>query len=401
MNEMDKAMTEMQSLITNVNRYNLLLVHKLHCEHQYEKSLEILQTLNDCEACEYFLLLGQTHFHLNKYPEALNAFLRATKLEPYNADCFLWLGTIYQQNGDTERARKCFEKSCFLNPQQEQSVIRLSKIYRKLLEWDLNEKLLQMAAQTIPNTPCKWATILLGFHYLAQCKFDDAIAAFRAVLRMDPFNFTSWEGLADSYLKRGSFNSALKVYRKICELNNQNVYAQLQVANVLTIMRLHKDSIKAHECLLKDHPTYVPALKGIADAHLGIAHYYLEQRLVGRSKVHAEEAVTYLMRFVIVMSVNNNNNLVICFVFFLDRAIELRSNFICLWRLLANCFDFIAALPTSKAFLKIPGSLANESNEEFVTLRGDKLYELSARYVDDRILTDTICHSNKNMCAPF
>lgn len=59
----------------------------------------------------------------------------------------------------------------------------------------------------------------------------------------------------------------------------------------------------------------------------------------------------------------------------------MRSNFICLWRLLAFCFDFIAALPSSKAFLEIPGSLANDNSSEFVTLYGDKLYELSARYV--------------------
>lgn len=51
----------------------------------------------------------------------------------------------------------------------------------------------------------------------------------------------------------------------------------------------------------------------------------------------------------------------------------------CLWRLLANCFEFIAALPISKAFLTIPGSLANENNQEFVTLREDKLYEFAAR----------------------
>lgn len=301
---MDKAMKELDSLSANKNRYNLLLVYKLHCDGQYEKSLEILQSLDGCDTSEYYLFLGQTHFHLTQYPDALNAFLRATKLEPYNADCFLWLGAIYQQNNDTERSRKCFEKSNFLNPQQEQSVIRLSKIYREQFEWDLNEKLLQAAAQTIPNTPCKWATILLGFHYLAQCKFDDAIGAFRAVLRMDQYDFTSWEGLADSYLKRGSFSSALKVYRKICELDGENMYAQLQVANVLTIMRLHKDSIKTFECLLNNHSTYVPALKGIADAHIGIAHYYLDQRLVGRSKAHAEEAVTYLLRFVLVFEIS-------------------------------------------------------------------------------------------------
>lgn len=60
------------------------------------------------------------------------------------------------------------------------------------------------------------------------------------------------------------------------------------------------------------------------------------------------------------------------------RALEKRNGFICLWHLLANSFDFIAALPTSKAFLTIPGSLANE-NQDLVTLRGDKLYELASR----------------------
>lgn len=346
----------MQALSSDTSRYSHLLVYKLKTEQKYEKCLEILQSFDD-ESCEYFMALGEIHFNVKNYPESLNAILRATKLQPYNADCFFWLGKIYMQNGDVDRARKCFEKSVFLNTQHEQSVIFLSTIYRQHSEWELNAKMLQNAAQAIPNTPCKWATLLLGFHHLAQNQFDDAITAFRAVLRIDAKHYASWEGLADSYLKRGSYSSALKVYRKICDITDDNTYAQLQVANVLTTMKLHKDAIEAYENLLKDQPMYLPALKGITDAHLGIAYYYLDQRLVGRSKSHAEEAVKYLIR-----------------------AIEKRNNFICFWRLLANCFDFIAALPHSKAVLTIPGSLANES-DEFVTLHGDKLYEFASRLV--------------------
>lgn len=295
-NKLSEADEKLQSLLSNVKRYNNLLAYKQQHQGQHDTCLQTLKSFED-ELCDYFLQLGQAHFNLSHFSDALNAFLRATKLQPYNADCFLWLGKVYLQNGDTERARKCFEKSVFLNPQQEQSVILLSTIYRQNFEWKLNEKLLQTAAQAVPNTPCKWATLLLGFHHLAQNQFDDAINAFRAVLRMDALHFASWEGLADSYLKRGSYNSALKVYRKICELTDDNIYAQLQVANVLTTMKLHKDAIAAYENLLKDHADYMPALKGIADAHLGIAIYYLEQRLVGRSKVHAEEAVSYLIRY--------------------------------------------------------------------------------------------------------
>lgn len=68
------------------------------------------------------------------------------------------------------------------------------------------------------------------------------------------------------------------------------------------------------------------------------------------------------------------------------RSIQIRSTFICLWRRLANCFDFIAALPAEKAFTSVPGSLLNES-EVLITIKGDKLYEIAARYFDKNILS--------------
>lgn len=272
-----------------------LLSFKYRNENNFEKALDALQNY-DGSSCEYLLELGQCYFHLERYQESLNEVLKATKLEPYNADCFYWLGKIYLSSDDTERARKCFEKSVFLHPQHEQSVVLLSTIYRQLGEWELNAKILKMAAQAIPNTPCKWAESQLGFHYLAQNQFEDAIAAFRAVLRMDANSFFSWEGLADSYLKRGSFNSALKVYLKICELSKENVYARLQVANIQTTLNMFKEAIVSYEELLTSQPDYLPALKGIANAHMGIAQRYLEDHLIGRSKEHAERAVHYLIK---------------------------------------------------------------------------------------------------------
>lgn len=293
--EFNLAKGKIDELAGNQQRFVSLSAYKFQLEENFVKALELLQS-SVCHSTEYYLQLGQTMFSLKQYKDALNEFLKATKLEPYNSDCFHWLGKIYLLNGDADRARKCFEKCIFLNPQHEQSVILLSAIYRQLAEWDSNAKILQTAAQAIPNTPCKWAELQLGFHHLAQNNFDDAIIAFRAVLRMDPNNFSSWEGLADAYMKRGSFNSALRVYQKICELNDDNAYPRLQVANIRTTLKLFKEAITSYEDLLNDFPDYLPALKGSADAHLGIARQYLEERLIGRAKVNAEDAVRYLIK---------------------------------------------------------------------------------------------------------
>lgn len=283
----------------DANRYNYLIAFKYFSDNNFTEALESLQKIH-LESSNYYLLLGQCYHKLNRFSEALDVFLRATKLESHNADCFYLLGRIYLHNGDTDRARKCFEKCMFLHPQHEQCGILLSAMYRKQSEWELNAKILQFAAQAIPNSSCKWAELYLGFHYLAQNQFDDAISSFRTVLRVDANNFVSWDGLANSYLKRGSYNSALKVYQKICELNESDIFALLQVANIQTTLRLYKEAIKSFEQLLAKKSDYVPALKGIADAHYGIAYKYLDERLVGRSKVHVEEAIGYLIRFVLI-----------------------------------------------------------------------------------------------------
>lgn len=357
-NQTDEAAKYIEKLTAaNMTEHiQLLKAYKYQREENFTAALEELQ-FTEFTSCDYLLEKGKCYFALENYQGSLNEILRATRIDPHNSDCFHWLGKVYTVNNDTDRARKCFEKSVFLNPQHEQSVVLLSTIYRQLSEWDLNLKLLQTAAQAIPNTSCKWAELQLGFHNLGQNNFDEAIIAFRAVLRLDTKNFATWEGLADAYLKRGSFNSAMKVYQKICELNEDNFYPRLQVANIKTTLRLYKEAIEAYEDLLKDDSDHVPTLKGLADAHMGMANQCLEQRLLGRAKAHAGDAVRHLIR-----------------------AIQIRNNYICLWRLLGEAFDFVAAMAMSKASLTIPGSLANKTDMEEVEISGDELYELASRF---------------------
>lgn len=338
-----------------LDRVNILLAHKHRLENESGKALEILLGTS-FESSRYYLILAQCHFDAQHYQEALNFALMATKMEPYNSNCYFWLGQIYTINGDTVRSRKCFEKSVFLNPQHEQSVILLSTIYRQLFEWDLNLNLLQTAAQAIPNRSCKWATLQLGFHNLGQNEFEEAIGAFRTCLRLDPKDLASWEGLADSYLKRGSFSSALKIYQKICELTNNKFYPRLQVANIKSTLRYYNEAIVCYNELLLEEPNSVPSLKGIAEVHLRLGQQYFDNRLLGRAKHHVEQAVKHLIV-----------------------AIQLRSNFICLWRLLGNSFDLAASFPVGEAVLSVPGSLANEA-VDVSTLKGDQLYEFASKF---------------------
>lgn len=280
--------------------------------------------------------LGRTHFLQENYNEAVMPFLHATKLEPYNSESFFCLGKLYMKINDENRSKKCFEKSLNINPNNKEAILTLSTIYRKNSEWESNLILLQKAGN-LHNAA--WAWRHFGLHHLAQSNYTEAINGFRSALRKDPYDFASWEGLADSYFTRGSFSSALKVYQKTCELQPENLYSKLQEANIYTVLGMFSEAIVCFEKILEEDSEYVPALKGIAEAHLEMCYSCLGQRLLGRSREHAQKSVDYL-----------------------TEAIQLKPQFSCIWRLLANALDSIGNFPESLSYLEITGTLAGEQN---------------------------------------
>lgn len=59
---------------------------------------------------------------------------------------------------------------------------------------------------------------------------------------------------------------------------------------------MYPDAIADFDVLLKDHPDYLPALKGAAEAHIGFANTLRAQNIYGRAKDHFQLAMGYLQR---------------------------------------------------------------------------------------------------------
>uniref|UniRef100_A0A2M4CZT0 Putative tpr repeat-containing protein n=1 Tax=Anopheles darlingi TaxID=43151 RepID=A0A2M4CZT0_ANODA len=316
-----------------------------------EEAVRLLSVHETSSCCQLELstILGNMS---GREEESFYAALRATKLDPDNAECFYRLGKLYLQRGDKLRARKCLEKSVRLNPAARNAVIQLSELYRRDGEWDSNAALLSSS-----GTGAAWAQLLLGLHHLDRQEYDEAIGAFRTVLRFEVDNSTAWEGLADAYLGRGSYTSAMKVYGKITERDPDNPYPLLQLANIKNSLKLHKEGLALFEQLLARHENYFPAIKGIADSHLGLCFYRRSQRMLGRSRDHAQSCVDYL-----------------------TKAIKIKPNFVCLWHQLAKVLDTIACFPKVYSYLQLEAGLAGlNDNQQRLTLRRGKLAELASR----------------------
>ncbi|CRK95703.1 CLUMA_CG009161, isoform A [Clunio marinus] len=318
------------------------------------ENLEAVNILQDLEDHEANLERGRNLFALKKFDDSLLSILKATKLDSTNSECFFWLGRIYVAINDEVRSRKCFEKCLSLNPQNEKAITFLSAIYRKNKNWDENLAMLENSVKSVDGHHQKSASFQLGLHHLSQQNFDNAITSFRNALKYDPNNEKCWESLADSYFGRGSYASALKVFEKSVEINSKNSYAKLLIAKIKFILQQYQESIEDYNKLLIELTDYLPALKGLAESHFGRAYYLHENHRSGRARNHCQESLQ-----------------------FLEKAIQIEPNFLCLWRMLANILEFVGSLPKLHSHLIIPGTLICEDKSR--KLHGDDLLNLAGK----------------------
>ncbi|XP_055540464.1 tetratricopeptide repeat protein 37 isoform X2 [Wyeomyia smithii] len=319
------------------------------------KAIEVLKCVD--ETFDNLLELSVLYFETQNMEQSFMCALKATKLQPSSANCFHQLGKIYLRNADTSRAKKCLEKCVSLNPFHREAIMLLSLIYRNLSDWESNAKLLRNSVNLCNGPSSTWAYLQLALHHLGQQQYDEAIAAFRTVIRYDINNITSWEGLADAYMGRGSFISAMRVFEKTTEFNPDNPYPILQLANIKNILKQNNEALELFNKLFKNNEEYFPAIKGIAESHLGLSYSYLNQRLIGKSRDHAQHAVHYC-----------------------TRAIKLKPNFTCLWKQLGDVLDMVANFPKSKSHLLIEAALAGTpTTQSPVRLEAEQLSELAGR----------------------
>ncbi|MDH5744372.1 MAG: tetratricopeptide repeat protein, partial [Candidatus Aminicenantes bacterium] len=86
---------------------------------RYEEALVFLEQAVRLsrDRASYFLLLAMTQARLHVYrKEAEKNFVRAIKLEPWNAEAFAGLGLLYKREGLYIKARKQFERALQIDP---------------------------------------------------------------------------------------------------------------------------------------------------------------------------------------------------------------------------------------------------------------------------------------------
>ncbi|XP_071441528.1 superkiller complex protein 3 [Hetaerina americana] len=337
---------------------SLILKSKGNLEEAH-KILNEASSHQDCTS-EVWTELGKLQWELKEFDQCLFSFLKAAKLDPSSSIPFVLLGKFYFTIGkNKDKARRCYMKAFQLNPHSVEAGKGLSDAYRSLgcLEANL-ELLTSVTSSSTAGASSKWAWLRLGLQHLGQDNHNEAIKCFQSAIRTDPADRHCWESLADAYLSRGSYLTALKSYLRVSELDPSAVYPAFQVASIKQVLGEYEESLIDFQNLLKSNPNYVPALKGTGETCLCLARVYFAQQLIGMSRDMCEEALLHL-----------------------TRAARQESDFACIWKLMGDACSLMSKLPDAVCQLKIHRQLidADANENEFKTVNKLTILELGAR----------------------
>jgi tetratricopeptide (TPR) repeat protein len=140
---------------------------------------------------------------------AIGEYTRIVALEPDNLEDHLLLGQLYSFSHDSVHAEEQFKAAQKLDPDSEEVALNLARMYGE--QGDL-----QRGIQVLTALPDD----------------DQAIAAYRRSLELEPDNLDVERALADALLKDGQDKEALAAYQDVAEGDPSDAQAYLHMAEI-------------------------------------------------------------------------------------------------------------------------------------------------------------------------
>ncbi len=126
---------------------------------------------------------------------------------------------IYNQN----QAEKLQKES--LAQWKEQSLHEFErKTQEKLQKMEWEQQLMQnkLPQPREENLDTAQGAFNMGWDYMTQDKYDEAIGAFSKSIELDPRNFSAYDNRGNAYFFKGNYENAILDYKKAIEIDPNN-----------------------------------------------------------------------------------------------------------------------------------------------------------------------------------
>jgi tetratricopeptide (TPR) repeat protein len=197
------------------------------------KALQVLSSVPDTgRSAKLYAALGATYEQRKEYKSAIDAYKHAIQLDRDNLDAIRGLAENLLNDGQIDAALAQYKVIADANPEDAQTYLRISEIYRRQGKYDEALESLKKAQAMVPDAlevPYNIAVV-----YQAQARYDEAVKVLQDLLKKTEKAENSYsqadrnnraifiERLGMVYRDQENYTAAVETFRKMIPLGDDN-----------------------------------------------------------------------------------------------------------------------------------------------------------------------------------
>jgi len=197
-------------------------------------ALQVLSAVPDAaRSAKLYTALGAAYEQRKDYKSAIDAFHHAIVLDRDNLDAIRGLAENLMNDGQSDAALEQYKVIVDSNPDDAQSYIRISEIYRRQGKYDLALESLKKADGLVPDSA--EVAYNMAAVYQSEGRYDDATKLLQDLLKKadgsqaDRNNRAIFlERLGMIYREQENYTAAVETFRKLLPLGDDNARSGYQ-----------------------------------------------------------------------------------------------------------------------------------------------------------------------------
>jgi tetratricopeptide (TPR) repeat protein len=162
--------------------------------------------------------------------QAIAEFEKIVALQPKSVEDHMLLGQLYNVKHDSKKAEEQFKTAKALEPDAEEVVLNLARLYSE--NGDLVNEIKELESIPAGERSAKMEDALgAAYEQLKQPKL--AIAAYQRAAEQEPGDLRTLDALAQALFDDNQFDEALKHYRELAEADPENVGVLVHIGEIL------------------------------------------------------------------------------------------------------------------------------------------------------------------------
>lgn len=208
-------------------------------------AIDLFRVLN----AEDLLEEGLAYFEAEEYEEAELKFKEAALEYPEGAENYYWLGRVFQEYGEFDKAKNYYDHSIKLDSAYIEALDQAARLMMDLRRFEESMTYLRRLADINPNEPETYSN--LGYAHLGLGDYAKAEGHFETAIDLGGDQAKYYDGLGLAFDGQGRLPEAEQAFISALELDDERGDSHLHLALLYTRQGLGRQALDSFDSALE------------------------------------------------------------------------------------------------------------------------------------------------------